>query len=196
MPIGWWRITARRWVFSRVTSGRFFFSFLRTKRAEPGDAHNVSVRSEAPLSSPASWQHLVECNARRFEEQLVAWASHPAAELAHLTDWLAVDCTEARWWSRKRALWAGAELQRRRRSCCWSRSRSRSWERPLLWLVRGQELLQKRNGLRSLEPRKRASNGQWNYNESSLMKRKKTRIPGQVSVRSHVILIRITTVCC
>ena len=34
--------------FSRVTSGRLF---LRTKRAEPGDAHNVSLRSEAPLSS-------------------------------------------------------------------------------------------------------------------------------------------------
>lgn len=58
------RLVAHRragWVFSRVTSGRLF---LRTKRAEPGDAHNVSLRSEAPLSSSAPCQHLVECNTR------------------------------------------------------------------------------------------------------------------------------------
>lgn len=72
VPIGWWRITVLRWVFSRVTSGRLF---LRTKRAEPGDAHNVSLRSEAPLSfSSASWQHLTECNTKRSGISL-----HPAA---------------------------------------------------------------------------------------------------------------------
>lgn len=61
VPIGWWRIAVLRWVFSRVTSGRLF---LRTKRAEPGDAHNVSLRSEAPLSSSAHCKHLVERNTR------------------------------------------------------------------------------------------------------------------------------------
>lgn len=58
------RLVAHRragWVFSRVTSGRLF---LRTKRAQPGDAHNVSLRSEAPLSSSAPRQHLVERNTR------------------------------------------------------------------------------------------------------------------------------------
>lgn len=49
VPIGWWRIAALRWVFSRVTSGRLF---LRTKRAQSRDARNVSLRSEAPLSPP------------------------------------------------------------------------------------------------------------------------------------------------
>lgn len=49
------RLVAHRragWVFSRVTSGRLF---LRTKTAEPGDAHNVSLRSQVLLcASPAS----------------------------------------------------------------------------------------------------------------------------------------------
>lgn len=61
------RLVAHRcagWVFSRVTIGRLF---LRTKRAEPGDAHNVSLRSEAPLSSSAPCQHLVECNTSSSE---------------------------------------------------------------------------------------------------------------------------------
>ncbi|KAM7402590.1 hypothetical protein PAMP_017814 [Pampus punctatissimus] len=45
-------------------NGRFF---LRTKRAEPGDAHNVNVRSEAPLSSLSLLlgSIFVECNTRR-----------------------------------------------------------------------------------------------------------------------------------
>lgn len=49
LPVGWWRITVHRWVFSRVTSGRFF---LRTKRAEAVYAHNVRVsaqRQRCPL---------------------------------------------------------------------------------------------------------------------------------------------------
>lgn len=49
------RLVAHRrvgWVFSRVTSGRLF---LRTKTAESGDAHNVSLRSQVlPCASPAS----------------------------------------------------------------------------------------------------------------------------------------------
>lgn len=75
MPIGWWRITVLRWVFSRVTSGRLF---LRTKRAELGDAHNVSLRSEAPLSSSASWQHLGESNTKRWRGSL-----HPRCSAYH-----------------------------------------------------------------------------------------------------------------
>lgn len=133
VPIGWWRITvcAAMGVFTRHQWA--LLPAHKESRARGCAQCESPLRGTAVLS--ASWQHLVECNTRRSRNIPVFSPYHPQPANS-----LIVEFTEAVATLVSHIL-KDRETHLDRTELSAERKHYWSTEQPLLWLVRGQELL-------------------------------------------------------